>query len=107
MGALVIACYRPHPGRAEELDALVREHVPALRALGLVTARAPVAMRAADGSVLEIFEWISDEAAQHAHDVPEVRALWQRFETVCSWGRPGEVPGMGEFFPHFSPLEGS
>lgn len=105
MGSLVIACYRPHPGRAEELHALVREHVPALRALGLVTERAPVAMRAADGSVLEVFEWISDEAAQRAHHVPEVRALWKRFESVCSWGKPAEVPGMGEFFPHFSPLE--
>lgn len=104
MGSLVIACYRPHPGRGEELYALLREHVPTLRALGLATERAPIVMRAADGTVLEIFEWTSGEAARRAHHMPEVRALWQRFEAVCSWGKPADVAEMATPFAHFAPV---
>jgi hypothetical protein len=41
MGKLVIAAYRPRPGRELELLGVVRDHVPALRRQGLVTQRAP------------------------------------------------------------------
>ena len=46
---------------------LVRNHLPPLRAEGLVTDRAPILMRTADGTVVEIFEWVSQEAIAGAH----------------------------------------
>ena len=56
MGRIVIVAYRPKPGRAEELKTLVRSHVTKLQALGLATTREPLAMEAADGCIVEVFE---------------------------------------------------
>jgi quinol monooxygenase YgiN len=101
MGELVIATYRPKPGRARELLDLVRGHVPALRELGLATAREPLVLRAADDTLLEIFEWVSREAVQAAHDDPAVRALWARFEQLCDCIPLAELPEAQGPFPHF------
>src|ERR1700730_13025560 len=45
MGSISVACYKQRPGREAELRELVRHHLPPLRAEGLVTDRAPIAMR--------------------------------------------------------------
>jgi hypothetical protein len=39
MGSISVACYKPRPGCEEALLDLVRNHLPPLRALGLVTER--------------------------------------------------------------------
>ena len=57
MPRLFIAAYRPKAGQHHALLALVRDHVPTLRRLGLATGRPATAMRAADGTVLEVFDW--------------------------------------------------
>ena len=105
MGAVAIACYRPLPGCAEALLELVRGHVPTLRAQDLATDRAPIVMRAADGTVIEVFEWSSEEAAGRAHENPVVQALWRRFAAVCTWVRPAEVAELQQMFPHFHPVD--
>ena len=56
MRSISVACYRPKPGCEEALLAEVRDHLPPLRAEGLVTERAPIGMRTQDGTVFEIFE---------------------------------------------------
>ncbi|WAS90355.1 putative quinol monooxygenase [Nannocystis punicea] len=105
MGVIVIACYRPLPGRAEELLELVRGHVPALRAQDLATDREPIVMRANDGSILEVFEWASEDAVRRAHENPVVKQLWQQFEAVCQWIAPSEVAELGRPFSHFRPVD--
>ena len=45
--SLVIAMYRPHPGREDELENLIRKHVPTLRDLELATSRPPILARSA------------------------------------------------------------
>jgi len=105
MGILVIACYRPHTDKHDELDAEVRAHVPALRELGLVTDRPPVIMRSADGTVVEVFEWMSQHAIDQAHDSPEVQDLWARFATVCDYVPVAQVPEAAEIFSGFTPLD--
>ncbi len=57
MGSISVACYKPRPSRETELLELVRNHMKPLRAEGLVTDRAPIAMRTADGTKVEVFEW--------------------------------------------------
>ena len=81
----VIASFRPKPGQADVLLAVLRSHVPTLHRLGLVTERASLIMRAADGTLLEAFEWASAAAIDAAHRHPEVLALWQRFEACCEY----------------------
>lgn len=105
MGRIVIACYRPRPGRAADLHGCVREHLPLLRRRGLATARAALLLRAEDGTLLEIFEWVSDEAAERAHGDAEVAALWERFAVACDFIPLAELPGAGAPFPHFDPVD--
>ena len=104
MGHLVIACYRPKPGQEEALRAVVREHLPALRKLGLATARPSVLLRAGDGTLLELFEWVSAEAVERAHHDPAVQAIWGRFFAVCDCVKLSDLAESAEMFPHFEPL---
>jgi hypothetical protein len=79
LSSISVACYRPKPGCEEALLAEVRDHLPPLRAQGLVTERAPIVMRTQDGTVIEVFEWVSQEAIAGAHSNPVVLEVWKRF----------------------------
>ena len=100
----VIACYRPRPGQAAALDELVRGHVPALQRLGLATDRAAMTLRAADGTVVEIFEWASAAAIAAAHDHPELQALRAAFGECGEHAKLSQLPEAQHFFAEFAPL---
>ena len=104
MGSISVACYKPKSGCDDALVELVREHLPPLRAAGLVTERASIAMRASDGTVIEIFEWVSQEAIAAAHSNPVVLELWKRFEAVCSYEIPCNIAEFKTMFAHFEAL---
>jgi quinol monooxygenase YgiN len=104
MGSMVIACYKPRPGKDAALLELVSNHLPPLRAEGLVTERAPMVMRCKDGTVVEVFEWISQEAIAGAHKNPAVLALWKQFEAVCSYETPGNIAEFQNLFSHFEAI---
>ncbi|MCG3173245.1 MAG: hypothetical protein GMKNLPBB_01423 [Myxococcota bacterium] len=103
---MVIAVYRPKPGadRAALLQ-LVREHAPALRKLGLASWTQAVVMTAADGTILEIFEWTSKEAVDAAHDHPEVKKMWDRFHELSDYVPLKDLAEAQGIFPHFQRLE--
>lgn len=100
---MVIVAYRPKPGCTEELEALVREHVPCLRTLGLVTERPAQAMRAKDGTILEVFEW-AQGAIEAAHNSSRVADLWERFASTCDYVPLRELPDAEAMFAEFEPL---
>ncbi|MGA8028485.1 MAG: hypothetical protein WB992_15180 [Bryobacteraceae bacterium] len=104
MGSISVACYRPKTGCEDALLQLVRNHLPPLRAEGLVTERASIVMRAADGTIVEVFEWVSQEAIAGAHSNPAVLELWKRFEAVCSYEIPCNVAEFKTMFAHFEPI---
>ena len=104
MGSISIACYKPRAGCEEALLALVRDHLQPLQAEGLVTERSPTVMRTADGTIIEIFEWVSREAIAGAHQNPVVGELWKRFEAVCTYQTPASLPEFQNMFSHFEPL---
>lgn len=103
MGEIVIVAYRPKPGQDAALAALVRDHVQTLHGFGLVTDRAPIIMRGADGAILEVFEWVEGGSAR-AHSVPEVLALWERFSAACTFATLREIPETAETFATFKPF---
>ncbi|WP_325317632.1 hypothetical protein [Dyella sp.] len=103
MGRMVIVAYRPKPGYEAELDVLVREHVPCLKALGLVTDRPAQAMRAKDGTVVEVFEW-QDGAIEAAHSSPRVVELWERFGNACDYVPLRELPEAEAMFADFETI---
>ena len=105
MSRIVIACYRPKSGQQEALRALIRDHVSTLHALGLVTDRAPVTMEAADGTIVEVFEWASADAIEAAHNHPTVLKMWEAYGAVCDYVPVAQVPEASEMFPNFTPIE--
>jgi len=107
MGSMVIACYKPRPGKEAALLELVANHMPPLRAQGLVTDRVPTVMRCKDGTVVEIFEWVSQQAIEGAHKNPAVLDLWKKFEAVCWYETPGNIPEFQNMFSHFEPISPS
>ena len=104
MGRIVIACFRPLPGKEAELRALTETHVQRLRGLGLATSRPGIAMEAENGDVVEVFEWVSDEAIASAHEHPEVRAMWAEYEQCCTYIPVGDIADAQALFPDFTPL---
>ncbi|HZL99336.1 MAG TPA: hypothetical protein VFD43_03700 [Planctomycetota bacterium] len=105
MGQVVIAAYRPKPGQEQLLLEVVRTHVPVLRRQKLATARPVQVLRAGDGTLLEIFEWVSEEAVEKAHHDPVVKQLWERFARVSDFTTLASLPGAQEPFPHFEPVD--
>ena len=104
MGSISVACYKPRPGCEQALLELVRNHLPPLRAQGLVSERPSIVMRTADGTIVEIFEWVSQEAIADAHKNPAVLDLWKRFEVLCSYETPSNIAEFQKLFAHFEPL---
>lgn len=100
----VIVAYRPRPGHEDALLQLVRAHVPGLQRMGLATDRAALIMRAADGTLVEAFEWASAAAIDAAHQHPEVQAMWQRFEAVCEYTTLRHLPETQGPFAEFHSL---
>ena len=102
---LVIVAYKPKPGKESELEQLVLSHHARLLAEGLVTAKRPFIGQAKDGTLLEIFEWISPEAIQLAHSNPAVLAMWNEFDAVCEYLPAGQVPELQQMFSEFTAIK--
>lgn len=105
MAHTVIAVYRPHEGKNDELVELVETHLPTLRKEGLATDRESVVLRASDGTILEIFDWVSGEAVEAAHTNEAVQKMWEQFATVCDFATLDSLTEAEKVFPHFERLE--
>ncbi len=104
MGRVVVVCYRPRDGADQALRDLVRTHVPRLREAGLATDREPVLAVAGDGTVVEVFEWVSAEAIAAAHEHPAVLPMWAEFDAVCTYVPVASLPEAAELFSELEPL---
>jgi hypothetical protein len=104
MGDMVIVAYRPKPGGEEALLALVRDHVPRLRRLGLATDRPNLAMRGQDGTLLEVFEW-REGGIEAAHQLPEIHAMWAEYGAVCDFLTLRDLPEAVSLFAQFVPID--
>ena len=101
MGVMVMALFRPKPGRSADLMACMRDHMPVLRGQGLATARPNTILRARDGTLIEIFEWVSQQAIDAAHSNPEVGKLWARYSECCDYVTLGDLDESKSLFPEF------
>jgi len=104
LGVVVVVAYKPRPGQEEQLLQLTREHVPLLRREGLATDRPVCAMRAADGTIVEVFEWKSQEAIAAAHQNAAVQALWSRYQEACEYVPLATLPECQQMFAGFVPV---
>lgn len=101
MGRGVIVVYRPKKGKDQQLIQLVKDHVSILRAQNLASERNPIVMKAADGSIIEIFEWKSADAVTRAHHNKTVLELWEKFSLVCDYEIPVNVKEFQGVFSEF------
>ena len=106
MGRIVIVGYKPLPGKQNELEALAKTHHARLAEQGLVTDRQPVLMRARDGTLVEVFEWLSEAAMASAHDNPQIVAMWQEYTACCTYVPLVDLPEFSDMFAAFTPIDG-
>ncbi len=104
MGRFVIVAYTPKPGMDQELAAVVSKHLQVLKAEALVTDKPAYLMRAADGTIIEIFEWRSAEAIHQAHSNPAIQALWGEFGAACDYTPLAKLAEAQQMFAEFEPL---
>lgn len=100
---LSIVAYRSKPGKEGDLDALTREHVPYLQQHGFATSRAPVIAKAADGTVVEVFEWLPG-GIEKAHQDQGIHALWARYAEACDYVPLKELHEATQMFANFTPF---
>jgi quinol monooxygenase YgiN len=105
MGRIVIVAYKPKPGKAEALKELTKTHVARLKKEGLVTGREPVIMETADGTIIEVFEWLSSEAIRSAHSNPEVLKMWEEYAAVCDYVPLGSLSEASNMFADFTSVD--
>jgi len=86
------------------LLAAVEKHWRVLAAENLVSERPPYVMRAMDGTVVEVFEWLSSSAIERAHKNPAVHALWAEFGAACDYIPLGSLAEAQEMFAEFEAL---
>ncbi|MEZ6235493.1 MAG: antibiotic biosynthesis monooxygenase [Phycisphaerales bacterium] len=101
MGLISVAAFRPRAGQEAALTRVLDDRLPLLRSLGLATERGEVRMRSADGVVVSVSEWASQEAVDRAHQTPEVHELWARFDACSTFVRLRELGEAGEMFATF------
>jgi len=104
MGRIVIAAYKPKPGKEAALKQLMKQHLPTLKKEVPVTDRESIMMEAKDGTIVEVFEWQSDEAIQQAHTNPSVLQMWQEYSEVCDYIPVGNLDEAKDLFSAFEPL---
>lgn len=97
----VIACYRPHEGKDAQLAELVRSHLPTLRNEGLISDDEPVHLLAADGTVLEIFSWKSEQHSRSAEGNDAVQAVWGAIAACADFRQLEQLEEAGRPFAHF------
>ncbi len=105
MGRVVIVAYKPKQGKVAALKELIKTHYPRLKNEGLVTDRLPVLTETADGTIVEVFEWLSPEAIKQAHTNPAVLKMWDEYEEVCEYVPLNTLSVAGDLFAEFTPVD--
>lgn len=104
MGQVVIVAYKPKPGKEANLKELMKTHLPRLQQEGLVRDKESYIMEAGDGTIIEVFEWLSAEAVQKAHTNPVVQQMWGEYAEVCEYVPVGNLEEAGNMFASFEAL---
>jgi hypothetical protein len=104
MGILVVCSYRAKPGREDEARGLLARHVPTLRQHGLVTDRPVTQGEGADRSLVEMFEWASEEKSRMAATIAEVAELWKVMSEAMDFVALASLAEAQRPFAHFKPI---
>jgi len=98
---LAFAMYRPAPGKKEELQEILKDHIPTLRELGFITDGTAYSLESKDGTLIEVFEWVGEEAKTEAHHHPAIRTIWAKMMDICTFPGMNTLPEAEKGFPGF------
>ena len=104
MTQIVIIAYKPKQDKEEILVKLINSHWAILRQEGLVTERKPTIMVANNGTIVEVFEWLSEKAVQDAHHNSKVLEMWKDFFEVCDVLPLNKLEESASYFATFKPF---
>jgi hypothetical protein len=104
MGRFVIAAYKSKPGKEDALLAAVRKHRHILLAENLISDKPTHLMRSTNGTIIEIFEWLSSAAVERAHANAAVKAVWAEFDAACDFVPIGRLAESQQMFSEFESL---
>jgi len=104
MERVAIVAYKPNPGKREALRTLIKKHSPCLKEAGLVTDRESFILETKDGTIVEVFEWKSEQAIKTAHKHPKVRQMWRDYAEVSTYTPLNRLPETGKLFADFAPV---
>ncbi len=104
MEKVVIIAYKPLEGKAEVLRELVKKNLPCLKQHGLVTNKDSFILETKDGTIVEVFEWVSEKAMKTANTIPAIQDLWRQYAKVSTYTPLNRIPEAGNLFAAFSPL---
>jgi len=96
--------FKPKAGMETELLDALADRVALLRRLGLATDRPTITARARGGVIVEISEWVDQDAIGRAHETPEVTALWTRFDACSEYVKLGSLEECDELFATFETI---
>lgn len=102
---LAFATYKPKEGKHEELMALVRNHLPILKQYGLASEKEGYLAIAQDGTIVEVFEWVSASATDAAHQHPAVLDIWEKMMLVADFVPMHSLQEGKRPFPGFAIIE--
>ena len=104
---LTFAMYRPKKGKSAQLKKILKDHVPTLHKLELITKKSSHIVESENGTIIEIFEWTSVKAKDIAHKHPAVRAIWGKMMDICTFPPMEDLPEAKHSFPNFKILKSS
>jgi predicted enzyme related to lactoylglutathione lyase len=99
---IVLCTYKPKAGKTQALLDVLSDHVPTLRMLGFASGHPRSISTSENGTILEIFAWMSDEAARAAHDHPEVKKIWGQIAELADMVPLSELAETKKPFAHFT-----
>lgn len=104
MKRVAIVAYKPIPGKEKALKELTKQYLPCLKQVGLITDKETFTFETTDGTIIEVFEWVSEKAMKLAQTYPEVQQLWREYAKVCTYTPLNRIPEAGSLFAAFTPL---
>jgi len=78
MSILAIATYKPKTGRENDFLKLLTNHIPTLHSEKLISSKDNYVMHSKNGTIIEIFEWLSREAVDKAYETQCYGSFWQQ-----------------------------
>jgi hypothetical protein len=104
MRHIALILYSPRKDREQELVEMLQNNIPVMRKLGLVTDREQIIARTKDGSILQVFEWKSEDSQDQAMAHPVCQEMWLKVGNISEFQKPAVLAEFNEVFSMFETL---